>query len=202
MVLYQLFTTILDEYQYDTRITKQVQKIPLISLDIFKKMSIIIIRTYVPNASYDLPKKVTLLCAEHRNFIRKERKACQTFHGSFFVGFRKEVHYLLDNEAYICRGCGHSFREPSSSNGEFTCPECGSASLTVAKICSVCGEILPTSEFEDGGEGELCGDCRRAAQYFFRLFLGKWFTRAEVNYLNKVYEGRDLGEGIERFGIA
>lgn len=111
------------------------------------------------------------------------------------------MHFLLDNEAYICRGCGHSFREPSSLNGEFTCPECGSVGLTEAKVCPVCGEILPLSEFEDGSEEELCSNCRRAAQYFFRLFLGKWFTRAEVNYLNRFYEGRDLGEGIERFGI-
>nr|DAM44635.1 MAG TPA: hypothetical protein [Caudoviricetes sp.] len=89
MVLYQLFTIILDEYQYDTRITKQVQKISLISLDIFKKMSIIIIRTYVPNAPCDLPKKVTLLCAEHRNFIRKERKSLSDFPRLFFCWIQK-----------------------------------------------------------------------------------------------------------------
>ena len=62
----------------------------------------------------------------------------------------------------------------------------------------MCGEILPESEFEDG-DGELCGNCRRAAQHFFRLFLGEdGSPRAEANYLNKVYEAR-LGEGIERF---
>lgn len=176
-----------------------VQEIVLKSLDIFKKMSIIIIRTYVPRTSRDLPKGQPA-ASRSSETICKERKACQTFLSSFFVGSRKEVHYLLDNEAYICRGCGHGFREPSSSGGEFTCPECGCTDLAEAKTCSVCGEILPASEFEDSGDGELCGDCRRAAQYFFRMFLGKWFTRAEVNYLNKVYEGHDLGEGIERFG--
>lgn len=114
-------------------------------------------------------------------------------------GFGKEVHFLLDNKAYICPGCGLKLHEPSASDGKFVCPECGCGGLIAAKTCSSCGEILPETEFEDG-DGELCGDCRRAAQYFFKLFLGRWFTRAEVNYLNKVYEGRDLGEGIERFG--
>ncbi len=104
----------------------------------------------------------------------------------------------MDNKVYICGGCGNRLREPSASDGRFVCPECGCGGLADARVCSACGEILPESEFEDG-DGELCGNCRRAAQYFFRLFLGKWFTRAEVNYLNKVYEGRDLGEGIERF---
>lgn len=68
-----------------------------------------------------------------------------------------------------------------------------------AAKCAVCDEILPLSELDDDKYCGLCPECRAAAVYFFRLYLGRWFTRAEVNYLNKVYDGRDLGEGIERF---
>lgn len=175
-------------------------------------MSIIIIRTYVLSTPHDLQKKVNLFHRGEPEPFAKSGKLVRLSIALFLLlksllaqtclctaGFGKEVLFQLDNKAFICGGCGNRLREPSESNGRFVCPECGCDGLADARVCSVCGEILPESEFEDG-DGELCGNCRRAAQHFFRLFLGKWFTRAEVNYLNKVYEGRDLGEGIERFG--
>lgn len=58
------------------------------------------------------------------------------------------------------------------------------------KVCHNCG-----CEFSDDSDFDICPECRNAAANFFRNFIGRFFTREEVNYLNHLFDGRDLGEG-------
>lgn len=96
----------------------------------------------------------------------------------------------------ICRDCGSSFLPDAAAGGD-CCPECGGGRLMPGGRCSVCDRPLPAGEADSEEGCGLCPECRRAAVSFFRLYLGRYFTRAEINYLNRVYDGRDLGEGIE-----
>ncbi len=107
----------------------------------------------------------------------------------------------MDNNAYICGECRAGFCAFGGEDCPARCPECGSEKLLPAGKCKVCDEILPISELEGDNCG-LCPECRKAAVSFFRLYIGRFFTRAEIDYLNRVYDGRDLGEGAEGCGAA
>ncbi len=70
------------------------------------------------------------------------------------------------------------------------CPDCSSCDIAAKTPCSVCGESAVC-------EYGLCAECRRAALEFFKLYLGRWFTRNEVRFLSDWYGAMDMTEGVD-----
>lgn len=62
-------------------------------------------------------------------------------------------------------------------------------------ICQGCGQAIPPDEYD--GEFELCDECKAWAERTFKKLIMLFFNREETYWLNRVYDGADIGEGVD-----
>lgn len=121
----------------------------------------------------------------------------------------REVCFMIDKERdggrYVCQRCHAVFDEPAVVSDNPThlcgvlerwqaCPDCDFTHFNRERRCAICSATLECNP--DKCDFELCDDCKRAALDFFRLLLGKWFSREELMYLSQVYGANDLCDGV------
>lgn len=62
-------------------------------------------------------------------------------------------------------------------------------------ICKSCWADILEEDYD--GEFLLCPACKERVEKTFKQLLRIFFTRDEVYWLDRVYDGRDIGEGVD-----
>ena len=96
---------------------------------------------------------------------------------------------------FKCADCGAEFHfpifaeehDPNYEGGTYvsrSCPKCGSNEMDEGLECEICG---------DWSEYGLCDHCAEDLENRFSTVLHENFNEDEIEALNKIYDGRDIG---------
>lgn len=95
---------------------------------------------------------------------------------------------------FRCDECEEVFEEPieyTESHGEhfrevFTCSPCCKENYTEVEMCEFCDEYIDLYE-------RLCDKCKSKLKKAFSNVLHENFTEFEIEILNDIFDGEELG---------